>query len=140
MSGIGAGGLRAWSWFLLAVVAPALRRTITGTHRAAGRRSAATRSTDTSLPGSHGAGWVTWSANRDGAIDRHGVAEQVKNRAMLIHGRGKLLVALGRLRPGDADLDPDSGKTGPHAVVEPEKPADVEVSLDPHGEVAEGNS
>src|SRR5215813_4535323 len=97
-------------------------------------------STHTSLPGSHRASWATWSANRDGAIDRHGVAEQVKNGAMLIDCCRKLLVALGCLRPGDAYLDPDSRETGPHAVVEPEKPADVEVSLDLHGELVEGNS
>src|SRR5215831_16204981 len=65
-------------------------------------------STHTPLPGSHRASWVTWSANRDGAIDRHGVAEQVQNRAVLIDCCRKLLVALGRLRPGDAYLDPDS--------------------------------
>src|SRR6516165_2857364 len=101
-----AGWLRAarlraaqtWSRSLLVVVAAALRRQLTGTDRAAERRSPATGSTQTPLPGSHRAGWVTWSANRDGAVDRHGVAEQIKNRAMLIDGRGKLLVAPGRLR------------------------------------------
>ena len=104
----GTGHAQTWSRFLLAVVATALRRTITGTHRAAGRRWPATRPTDTSLAGSRRAGWVTWSANRDGAIDRHGVAEQVKNGAMLIDCCRKLLVALGRLRPGDDYLNPDS--------------------------------
>src|SRR5262245_25961673 len=44
--------------------------------------------------GSGRAGWVTWSANRDGAIDRHRIAEQVQNRAMLIDGCRKLLIAL----------------------------------------------
>ena len=92
----------------LAVLATTLRQTITGSHRAAERRSPSPRSPHASLPGSRRARWGTWSANRDGAIDRHGVAEQVKNRAMLIDGRRKLLVALGRLRPGDAYLDPDS--------------------------------
>ena len=104
----GTGHAQTWSRFLLAVVATTLRRKIPGTYRAAGRRSPATRSTHTSLAGSRRASWVTWSANRDGAIDRHRVAEQVKNRAMLIDCRGKLPVALGRLRPGDDYLNPDS--------------------------------
>src|SRR5262249_13785260 len=104
----GTGHAQTWSRFLLAVVATTLPRKIPGTHRAAETRSAATPSTDTSLAVSRRASWVAWSANRDGAIDRHGVAEQVKNRAMLIDGCRKLLVALGRLRPGDAYLDPDS--------------------------------
>jgi len=106
----GTGHAQTWSRFLLAVVATALRRTITGTHRAADRRSPIAGNTVNShlAAGFAWGSWVTWSANRDGAIDRHGVAEQVKNRAMLIHCRGKLLVALGRLRPGDAYLDPDS--------------------------------
>src|SRR5215467_3484818 len=104
----GTGHAQTWSRFLLAVVATPLRRTITGTHRAAERRSPATRSPHSSLAGSRRASWVTWSANREGAIDRHRVAEQVQHRAMLIDGCRKLLVALGRLRPGDAYLDPDS--------------------------------
>jgi hypothetical protein len=47
------------------------------------------------------------SADRDGAVNRYRVAEQVENRAVLVDRRGKLLVALGGLRPGDADLYPD---------------------------------
>src|SRR6516225_2245157 len=109
----GTGHAQTWSRFL-AVVATALRRKIPGTHRGAERRSPATRSTHTSLAGSRRASWVTWSANRDGAIDRHRVAEQVKNRAMLIDGCRKLLVALGRLRPGDDYLNPDGCEAGPH--------------------------
>ena len=108
MSGIGQVNCADVEPVLLVVAATALRRQITGTVRAAERRSPVTRSTHTSLQGSHRASWATWSANRDGAIDRHGVAEQVKNRAMLIDSCRKLLVALGRLRPGDAHLDPDS--------------------------------
>ena len=104
----GTGHAQTWSRFLLAVVATPLREQTTGTHRAPERPIAGNTVDSPPLPGSHPAGRVTWSANRDGAIDRHGVAEQVKNRAMLIHCRGKLLVALGRLRPGDAYLDPDS--------------------------------
>src|SRR6516164_1348473 len=103
----GTGHAQTWSRFLLAAVAATLRRTITGTHRAAERRSPGTRSAHTRCRVPR-AGWVTWSANRDGAIDRHRVAEQVQNRAMLIDGCRKLLVALGRLRPGDDYLNPDS--------------------------------
>jgi hypothetical protein len=46
--------------------------------------------------------------DRDGAVDRHGVTEQVQYRAVIVYRRGKLLPAPGGLRPGDADLDPDS--------------------------------
>src|SRR5215471_865954 len=104
----GTGHAQTWSRFLLAVVATPLRSQTTGTHRAPERPIAGNTVDSPPLPGSHPASRVTWSANRDGAIDRHGVAEQVKNRAMLIDRCRKLLVALGRLRPGDAYLDPDS--------------------------------
>src|SRR6516165_4428088 len=104
----GTGPAQAGSRLLRAAVAATPRRTITGTIALpdADRREHGHRTPGWRVPAR--AGWVTWSANRDGAIDRHGVAEQVKNRAMLIDGRRKLLVALGRLRPGDAYLDPDS--------------------------------
>ena len=51
---------------------------------------------------------------------------------MLIDRGGQLPVALGGLRSGHRDLDPDSGKTRPHAVVEAEEPTDVEVAFHPH--------
>ena len=50
---------------------------------------------------------LSWSADRDGAVDRHRVTEQVKHRAVLVHRRGQLLVALRGFRPGDANLHPD---------------------------------
>jgi hypothetical protein len=56
---------------------------------------------------------------------------------MLIHRRGELLVALGGLRPGDADLDPDSREPGPDAVVEAEESADVEITVNGDNERVE---
>jgi hypothetical protein len=38
---------------------------------------------------------------------------------MLVDRRGQLLVALGALRAGDADLYPDRREAGPHVLVEP---------------------
>jgi len=87
--------------------------------------------------GRAGCGWVAWSADCNGPVDRYGVAEQVEYRAVLVDRRGKLLVALGGLWPGDADPHPDRRETGPDAVVEPEEAADVEIPLHRDGELVE---
>ena len=69
-----------------------------------------------------------------------GLANRSRTGQVLIDRGGQLLVALRAFRPGHSDLEPDGGKSGPHAVIEAEEPADIEVALYPHAERVEADA
>src|SRR4030095_10985333 len=76
------------------------------------------------------AGEVTRGDER--ARHRHGVLEQVQDRAVLVHGRGQFGVALLALRTGHGHLDVNPGKARPSPVVDTEEAAEIQVAFDPH--------
>jgi hypothetical protein len=59
------------------------------------------------------------------AGDRHGVLEQVQDRAVLVHGCGQFGVPLLTLRAGHGNLDANCGKARPHRVVDAEEAAEI---------------
>jgi hypothetical protein len=79
---------------------------------------------------------MPWSADGDGAVDRHGLRNRSTTGQCSSTAAASCWWRSG-FRAGDADLHADSREPGPHAVVEAEEAADVEVAVNGDGQRVE---
>ena len=70
-------------------------------------------------------------------LDGRLVGEQIQDGAVIVHVLLEALVFGIRGRPLERDSPPDSLETGPHAVVNREEPAQVDVAFEGHGDAVE---